>query len=44
MEFNFEDTELTTIINNFAQAPKVNILLPQGIDAITQKITFKLPH
>lgn len=40
IKFKFENEDLVKIINLLAAKEKVNIILPQGADAINQKITF----
>jgi Type II secretory pathway, component PulD len=44
IDFNFDNKELASIINDFAARQKINIIFPQGPDALTQKITFKLAY
>lgn len=39
--FYFEDVPLQEIIDEYARVRGMNIVLPQGTQAITQKITFK---
>lgn len=41
--FNFTDADLTTIANLIAAKKGINIVLPQGVAAITQKVTIKFP-
>jgi len=41
---NFEQEDLTSIINHIAALKGYNIILPTGADAIVQKVTFKLPY
>jgi general secretion pathway protein D len=41
---DFEQEDLNSIISYFATLQGHNIIFPTGADAITQKITFKLPH
>lgn len=43
IKFNFENEDLTKIINRFAAKKGINIILPQGALAITTKVTFKQP-
>ncbi len=40
--FKYENKELIDIINGLAQKKGINILLPQGANAITAKVTFSL--
>jgi len=40
--FNFKDENLVTIINKFAGYKNINIILPQGANAINQQVTFKM--
>lgn len=42
ISFDFENEDLSTIINKFAALENINIIQPQGANAINQKITFKL--
>lgn len=42
VSFNFKDESLVTILNKFASQKGINIILPQGANAINQQITFKL--
>lgn len=42
VDFNFKDESLVTILNKFAAYKKINLILPQGANAINQQITFKL--
>ena len=42
ISFDFENEELTKIINKFAALHHTNIILPTGSQAINQKVTFKL--
>lgn len=42
--FNFQDVPLVDIINEWATENKLNILLPQGSQAITTKIKYALPY
>lgn len=42
--FNYQDVPLIDIINEFAAEKKVNILLPQGSQALTAKIKYSLPY
>jgi len=44
IEINYDNEDLTRIINDFATLQNINIIMPYGANAITQKITFKLPH
>ncbi len=41
IDFTFDNTDLTEAINRLAAAKRINIILPQGTQAITQKLTFK---
>jgi len=41
VKFNFENEDLVKIINMLASKKGMNIILPQGADAINQKVTFK---
>jgi len=40
--FDFENEDLTKIIDELARLQKTNIILPYGANTINQKITFKL--
>lgn len=42
--FNYQDVPLVDIINEFATAKKINVLLPQGSQALSTKIKYSLPH
>ncbi len=42
--FNYQDVPLTDIINEWATENKLNVLLPQGSQAITTKIKYALPY
>lgn len=43
VEFNFKNGEdLVKIINKFAGYKNINIILPQGANAINQQVTFKM--
>ncbi len=42
VSFSYKNKELIDIINELAQKKGINILLPQGADAITAKATFSL--
>lgn len=42
--FNYRDVALGDIINEFAAEKKVNVLFPQGAQAITTKINYSLPY
>lgn len=42
--FNFTNENLTSIINMLGQAKKVNIVVPQGANAIKEKVTYKSPE
>jgi general secretion pathway protein D len=42
INFDFENEDLSAIINKFAALENINIILPYGANAIDQKITFKL--
>lgn len=42
VNFDFENEDLTKVINKFAELQNINIILPSGANAITQKVTFKL--
>ncbi len=42
--FQFKDEPLTEAINYLAQIMKINVILPAGEDALTQKLTFQLPE
>lgn len=44
IRFNFENEDLVNIINMIAAKRKENIILPQGVNAIKNKLTFKLPY
>ena len=39
---DFENEDLSAIVNKFAALDNTNIILPQGANTINQKITFKL--
>ncbi len=41
MYFQFEETPLHEIVQEFAKKRGMNIILPHGEDAITQKVSFK---
>ncbi|KKR96211.1 MAG: General secretion pathway protein D [candidate division TM6 bacterium GW2011_GWE2_41_16] len=41
MAFRFDNTDLSTIVSKYAKKLKKNLLLPQGVVAINQKVTFK---
>lgn len=43
ISFNFENEDLTTVINLIAAKKGINIMLPQGAAAINQKVTIKFP-
>ena len=40
--FNFENENLTTIINKLAGLQHMNVIMPTGAQTINQKVTFKL--
>lgn len=40
--FAFDNEDLTKVINKFAALQNINVILPSGANAITQKVTFKL--
>lgn len=42
--FNYQDVLLTDIINELAAEKKINVLLPQGSQAVTIKINYSLPN
>lgn len=42
VNFDFDNEDLTKVINKFAELQNINIILPSGANAITQKVTFKL--
>jgi general secretion pathway protein D len=42
IKIDFENEDLTAMINHFAALQKKNIVFPQGAQMIKQKITFKL--
>ena len=42
--FNFQDVLLVDVINQFATEKNINILLPQGSQAITTKLKYSLPQ
>jgi Type II secretory pathway, component PulD len=44
INFDFDNEDLITVINRFAEKQQVNVILPQGINTLNQKITFHLPH
>ena len=44
IDFSFNDENLTNIINLMAEKKGINIILPQGDQAIKQKITFNYPE
>lgn len=44
MRIDFDNEDLTSIINQYAEKRGINIILPQGPLAITQKVTFRLPE
>ena len=43
VRFDFTDKPLVDIINELAGEKKLNIILPQGTQAIATKITYKIP-
>lgn len=44
VKIDFDNEDLISMINHFAALQHQNIIIPQGADAINQKVTFKLPH
>ncbi len=42
--FNYQDVALIDIINELAAEKKVNVLLPQGSQALSAKVKFSLPY
>ncbi|MBY0110056.1 MAG: hypothetical protein K2X90_03030 [Candidatus Babeliaceae bacterium] len=44
IDFNFADKELTEIINVLAEKSEMNIIFPQGANAIKQKVNIHLPN
>lgn len=44
VKIDFDNEDLATMLNHFAALQKRNLVLPQGPDALNQKITFKLQH
>ncbi len=42
--FRFKDTPISEIIDYLATEKKINILPPQGSNALTSKLTFELPY
>lgn len=42
ISFDFENEDLSAVVNKFAALGNINIIQPQGANAINQKITFKL--
>jgi general secretion pathway protein D len=42
VSFNYENEDLVDIINELAGLKSVNVIFPQGANAITQKVTFAL--
>lgn len=42
VQFSYDQEELVTILNSYAQKRNINVILPQGADAIKQKVSFKL--
>lgn len=40
--FDFDNEDLSKVINKFAALQNINIILPSGANTITQKVTFKL--
>ncbi|MCL4360857.1 hypothetical protein M1446_00705 [Candidatus Dependentiae bacterium] len=44
IDFSFTDENLINIINLIAEKKDLNIILPQGAQAINQKITFNYPE
>lgn len=42
VNFDFDNEDLAKVINKFAELQSINIILPSGANAITQKVTFKL--
>lgn len=43
IDFNFTDKELSEIVTELAERAGMNILLPQGANAIKQKVNIQLP-
>ena len=44
MRIDFDNEDLISIINQYAEKREINVILPQGPLAITQKVTFRLPE
>ncbi len=42
--FKFKDEPLMDVVNYVANAMKINVVLPQGPDVLTTKITFQYPE
>jgi len=42
--FRYKDEFLSTVINDLATHLGINVMLPQGPNALTAKLTFELPH
>jgi general secretion pathway protein D len=42
--FDFNDVPLVDVLHTFAAEKKINILLPQGSQALTTKIKYSLPY
>lgn len=43
IHFSFENEDLVKIVNRIAAKKGMNVILPQGPEAIAQKVTFKQP-
>ncbi len=44
VDFNFDNTPLVDVVRRFAEAKKLNVILPQQTAAIKQRVTFKPDH
>lgn len=42
--FRYKDEPLINVVNDLAEKMGINVLLPQGPNALTTKLTFELPH
>ena len=44
IDFNFTDKELSDMVTELAEIAGMNIILPQGANAIKQKVNIHLPN
>jgi general secretion pathway protein D len=44
MPFSFDNAQLSKIVTTYAKKRKVNLILPQGAQALNQQVTFKTKH